>query len=134
MGLVGPLLDDEDEGVVVLDGLDGGLSAQRMKHDVEAIIGLLLHSSQDVLRGSLLSQSFWSSESSGGPDLALASLVSALLDSSGCFPSYGLIYNKESNELEKLGFERRCENCLCLLTLVPFGIFLMVNINNRRKN
>lgn len=75
LGLVGLLLHDEDEGVVVFDRLDGRLSAQWMVHDVEAIIGLLLDSSQDVLGRPLLSQCFWSPESSLGPDLALTSLV-----------------------------------------------------------
>ena len=90
MVLVGLLLHDEDEGVVVLNSLDGRLSAQWVEHDVEAIIGLLLHGSQDVLRGPLLGQRFWSSEASSGPDLAFTSLMSALLDSSCCFLSNGL--------------------------------------------
>ena len=62
LGLVGLLLHDEDEGVVVLNGLDGRLSAQRMVNDVEAGVSDLLHGFQDVLGYSLLSQSFWSSE------------------------------------------------------------------------
>ena len=98
MVLVGLLLHDEDEGVVVLDGLDGRLSAQRMVNDVEAIVGLLLDSSQDVLGRSFLSQSFWSSECNLGPDLAFTSLVRSLLDSGCCLLSHGLISEKESDE------------------------------------
>ena len=90
MVLVGLLLHDEDEGVVVLDSLDGGLSAQWVEHNIEAIISLLLHGSQDVLRRPLLGQCLWSSEASGGPDLAFTSLMDSLLDCGCCFLSYGL--------------------------------------------
>jgi hypothetical protein len=62
-----------------------------MINDIEAVISLLLHSSQDVLGGSLLSQSAWSSESGLVPDLSLTSLMNSLLDCSCCFLGYGLI-------------------------------------------
>ena len=88
--LVGLLLDYENESVVVLDGLDGRLSAQRMVDDVEAVVGDLLHGSQDVLGYSLLSQSFGSSERCLGPDLAFTGLVRSCFDGGGGFLGSGL--------------------------------------------
>jgi len=82
--LVGLLVDDEDEGVVVLDVLDGGLRAQGVLDHGELIEGvLLLHSSQDVLGVSLLSESSGSLESNLGPDLSLSHGVGSLLDGVG---------------------------------------------------
>jgi hypothetical protein len=61
-----------------------------MIDNIEAIVGNLLDSSQDVLRGSLLGQSLWSSERGLGPDLAFTGEVRSCLDSGGCFLGPGL--------------------------------------------
>ena len=90
LGLVGLLLYNENECVVVLNGLDGRLSAEGMVDDVEAVVGDLLHGSQDVLGYSLLSQSFGSSERCLGPDLAFTGLVRSCFDGGGGFLGSGL--------------------------------------------
>ena len=90
LGLVGLLLHNENECVVVLNGLDGRLSAQRMVDDIEPVVGHLLHGSQDVLGYSLLSQGFWSPERCLGPDLAFTGLVRSCFDGGGGFLSTGL--------------------------------------------
>ena len=111
LGLVGLLLHDEDEGVVVLDGLDGRLSAQWMVDNIEAIVGNLLDSSQDVLRASLLSQGLWSSERGLGPDLAFTGEVRSCFDGGGSFLSPGLfdrksMVNQLMNESAKCVYKR----------------------------
>lgn len=76
--LVGLLLHDENKSVVVLDGLDGGLSAEWVVDHIESVGADLLDTSEWVLWHSLLHQGLWSLEGGLGPDLGLAGLMHAL--------------------------------------------------------
>jgi hypothetical protein len=79
-GLAGALVNDEHEGVVVFDGLDGGLGGAGELHNCEFVPGeLLLHGVHDSLGGTLLGESLGETESGLGPDLVLPDGVHALL-------------------------------------------------------
>ena len=82
--LVRSSVNDEHQGVVVLDGLDGALCAQRVLYDRVLVPGLLLlHALSRVLGGAGEGQSLGSSEGGVGPDLVLSDSVASLLDSVG---------------------------------------------------
>ena len=64
------LVNDEYECIVVFNGLDGRLTAQWVLDDSILVEGVIfIHSSQDILWGSLLHHSLWSSEGCLSPDL-----------------------------------------------------------------
>ena len=90
LSLVGLFLDYENESVVVLDGLDGGLGAEWVLHDIEAVVGLLRDTSEWILWDSLLDEGLWSLEGNLGPDLGLAGLVDTSLHSSSSLSSSSL--------------------------------------------
>ena len=81
--LVGSFVHDEYKSVVVLNGLDGGLTAQGVLDDSELVEGVVsLDGLQENLGGSLLGGGRWSPESGVGPDLRFLVGVRTLLDSS----------------------------------------------------
>ena len=81
---VGSSVDDEHEGVVVLNGLDGALGGQGVLDDGVLVPGLLLLNTLALVLGlSGQLQSLGSSEGGLGPHLVLSDGVLALLDSSG---------------------------------------------------
>ena len=82
--LVRSSVNDEHERVVVLNRLDGALSAQGVLYDRVLVPGLLLlHALSRVLGGAGKGQSLGSSEGGVGPDLVLSDTVASLLDSVG---------------------------------------------------
>ena len=84
-GLVGPSVDDEDEGVVVFDGLDGALSAQGVLDDSVLVpCLLLLHTLAFVLGLPVEGEGDGASEGDLGPHSVLSLGVGALLDGGGC--------------------------------------------------
>lgn len=87
-GLLGSTVADEDEGVVVLDGLDSGLGGKGVLDDsvgVEDVL-VVLDTVSEGKRGLLLGGGDGSSEGSVGPDLSLGVGVGSLLNlSSGSF-------------------------------------------------
>ena len=79
--LVGSNVNNEDEGVVVLNCLNGALSAQWVLDDGVLVPGLfLLDALSSVLGGTCKSESLGSSEGGVGPDLVLSDAVASLLD------------------------------------------------------
>ena len=79
-GLGGALVNDEDERVVVLNRLDGALSAEGVLHDsVHVPSRLLLEAVHLGLGVAALSQSLGQTEGNLGPDLGLLGSVRALL-------------------------------------------------------
>ena len=82
--LVRSSVHNEHQGVVVLNRLDGALSAQGVLYDRVLVPGLLLlHALSRVLGGASEGQSLGSSEGGVGPDLVLSDTVASLLDSVG---------------------------------------------------
>ena len=82
--LVRSSVNDEHQGVVVLDGLDGTLCAQRVLYDRVLVPGLLLlNALPGILGGTGECQSLGSSEGGVGPDLVLSDTVASLLDGVG---------------------------------------------------
>ena len=76
-------MHDEYKGVVVLNGLDGGFSAQRvLDHSVLVEGSSWLHGPQSDFGRSRLDGGLGSSESGVGPDLGFLSSVRSFLDSS----------------------------------------------------
>ena len=87
--LVSSSVNDEHQCIVVFNGLDGALSAQRVLNDGVLVPGLLqLDALSSVLGSAVKSESLGSSEGGVGPNLVLSDAVSSLLDSSG--GSFGL--------------------------------------------
>lgn len=91
-GLAGLAVNDEDEGVVVLNGLDGGLSSTGVLHDSILVPSVLLDSGLSLNLGSaLLVEGLGQAEGGLEPHLVLLDLVGTLLD---CFlDSCGLNIN-----------------------------------------
>ena len=81
--LVGFLVDDKNEGVAVLNGLDSRFRAQWVLDHGESVEGIeLFHSFQYSDWVSLLSKSLWSSEGGLSPNFSLNCGMSSLLHSS----------------------------------------------------
>ena len=77
-------VNNENQCVVVFNGLDGAFSAQGILDDgVLVPCGLLLNGSSHVLGLTGESQGLWSSEGCVGPNLVLSDGVAALLDRGG---------------------------------------------------
>ena len=88
--LVGSLGDDEHKRVVVLDVLDGGLTAEGVLDHGELVEGVLfLHGPQDVLGVPLLRGGLGQLERHLGPDLSLTGGLGSLLNSGGSLLSSG---------------------------------------------
>ncbi len=82
--LVGSFVNDKYQSVVVLNGLDCGLTAQWVLDNSELVEGVqVLHGLQCNFGASLLDLGGWSSESNGTPDLGLSGGVGSLGDSLG---------------------------------------------------
>ena len=79
-GLAGALVNDEHEGVVVFDGLDGGLGGAGELHNGVLVPGDLLVDRVDSgLGGASDSEGLGETEGGLGPDLVLADGVYTLL-------------------------------------------------------
>ncbi len=82
--LVSSSVNDEHQCIVVFNGLDGALSAQRVLDDgVLVPCRLYLDAVSGVLRLACKSESLGSSESGVGPNLVLSDAVRSLLDGCG---------------------------------------------------
>ena len=82
--LVSSSVNDEHQCIVVFNGLDGALSAQRVLNDGVLVPGgLELDAASSVLGGTGESESLGSSEGGVGPNLVLSDGVAALLNSGG---------------------------------------------------
>ena len=80
--LGGSLVNDENKGVAVLDGLDGRLGAEWVLDHGELVEGVQsLHSLDNDLWSSLLVVNFWSSKCGVSPDLGFLSGMSTFLHS-----------------------------------------------------
>ena len=91
-GLAGSAVNDEDEGVVVFDGLDGSLSGAGVLNDGVFVPGHLLDDGGfGDLAVTLLVERLGETEGSLEPDLVLLDLVGTLLD--GFLSGFGLKYN-----------------------------------------
>ena len=81
--LVSSLVDNEDESVVILNSLDGGFTGKWVLNNSESVEGVVCSDgSEENLGRSLLNGGLWSSEGDLGPDFALLSSVSSLLNCS----------------------------------------------------
>ncbi len=75
------LVNDENQGVVVFNGLDGRLGAARVLHDGVLVPGvLLLDSVCNTFGFAREGQSLGTSEGDLGPGLSFGGIVGALLD------------------------------------------------------
>ncbi len=82
--LVGSSVNNEHEGVAVLNGLDGALSAQGVLDDGVLVKGrLLLHAGSRVLGLAGESEGLGSSEGGVSPNLVLSDSVASLLHGGG---------------------------------------------------
>jgi hypothetical protein len=110
-GLGGLLVNDEDEGVEIFDGLDGGLSAEWVLHD-----GVLVSSWLNLgssLHGQWLpgkAESLGESESNLGPNLLFVLSVGTLLHGS----SGSLCFRLNDTDCETL---QLCVLTICLLII-----------------
>ena len=81
-------MHDENEGVAVFDGLDGGLTRQWVLNASELVESDdWLNSFQDVLWRSLLLEASWSLEGGSVPNLGFFGGMSTLLNGSSSFLS-----------------------------------------------
>ena len=86
--LGGALVNEEDEGVLVFDGLDGALRAQWVLHDgVHIVCGQLWGSSADSLWAACDGGSLWESERDFVPDFSFFLGMSAFLHGFGSLSS-----------------------------------------------
>ena len=80
--LVALLVNDENESVVILNGLDGGFTGKWVLDNSESVKSVVgFDGSEEDLGRSLLNGSLWSSEGDLVPDFSLLSSVSTLLNS-----------------------------------------------------
>ena len=80
--LVALLVNDENESVVILNGLDGGFTGKWVLNHSESVKSVVCSDgSEEDLGVSLLDLSLWSSEGDLVPDLVLLLGVSTLLNS-----------------------------------------------------
>ena len=83
-GLGCTLVNDENQGVVVFNGFDGGFRAAGVLHDGVLVPGvLLLNRVRNTLGLAGQSKSFGTSESDLSPGFGLGCVVRALLDLGG---------------------------------------------------
>jgi hypothetical protein len=95
-GLLGASVNDEDEGVVVFDGLDGGFGAHGELDDgVGVEDNGVLGSDSKGNGGALLGLGDWATEGSVVPDLSLLGGVGTFLHGGGSFLGL-LISNTET--------------------------------------
>lgn len=94
-GLLGSTVTDEDEGVVVFNGLDGRLRGERVLDDGVGVedVSVVLNTSTESDGSLSLGLGDGSSEGSVGPDLSLEVGVRSLLDLLGS--GFGLTYMKD---------------------------------------
>ena len=121
--LVGFLVNDENESVVVFNGLDGRFTAQWVFDDGKLVEGVIfLHSSQDILRISLLCLTLWSSEGSLVPNLSFFGGMSTFLHCSCC--CFGSLYKKQYTQVRITFIQSVCKTHLpwSLLALYPYLI------------
>lgn len=88
-GLAGTAVNNEHKGVVVFNGLDGGLSSAGELHNSVLVPGVLLDNRVGFNLGvTLLGEGLGETEGSLEPDLVLLDLVGTLLD--GLLDSFSL--------------------------------------------
>ena len=82
--LVSSFVNNENESVVILNGLDGGFTGKWVLDNSESVKGVVgSDGSEENLGASLLNLSLWSSEGDLVPNLVLLLSVNTLLDCGG---------------------------------------------------
>ena len=91
--LVSSSVNDEHQCIVVFNGLDGALSAQRVLNDGVLVPGRLeVDAASSVLGSTGQSECLGSSEGGVGPNLVLSDAVASLLNSGGGVLGLSLYY------------------------------------------